>query len=195
MTTVFKIIFLSLFLFASTLCYSQAEKPKVGRDGEPLAKRPETKITEVIQIVGDTAPESELVKRVMIWLKAVNPKYIKSGGGATGNKVESDVSFAVKPKELNPETDYTGKITMKIVIECKENRWKYTISDIKHVSKNGESSGGSIDNVVPDCGSMNLGDNTWKKLIGEGVKGANLAVSDLKAVMDKKSEEAPTEEW
>jgi hypothetical protein len=195
MTTVFKIFSFSVLFLLSNLSFSQTQAAKIGRDGEPLAKRPETKLTEVIQIVGDTALESELIKRANIWFKAVNPKYIKSGGGTSGNKIECNVDFAVKPKELNPETDFTGKLTMKVVVECKDNRWKYTVSDLKHISKSGECTGGSIDNVVPECGSMALGDILWKKLRGEAVKGANMVVTDLKLVMDKKSEEVPTEEW
>ena len=36
----------------------------------------------------------------------------------------------------------------------------------KHTSKSGNATGGSIDNVVPECGSMVMGDIQWKKLKG-----------------------------
>lgn len=145
----------------------------------------ETKITEVINT--DTLPSSELLKRAVNWVKLENANYNKTNGVTTGTKAEVSVSFIIKPKELNPQCDYTGKTTMKVVIECKDNKYRYTISNIKHVSKSGTTSGGSIDNDVPECGSMTMGDLTWKKIKGECLRFANSIVIDLKEGMLKDS--------
>jgi hypothetical protein len=84
---------------------------------------------------------------------------------------------------------------MKLTVECKDNRYKYTITDIKHVSKSGLTSAGSIDNIVPECGSVVIGENLWKKLRGEAIKNANMVVSDLKLGMNKPSTQVESEEW
>ena len=59
----------------------------------------------------------------------------------------------------------------------------------------GKTTAGSIDNKVPDCGSMAMGDIVWKKLKGEALRGAGLVVEDLKEGMKKPSAEAGKEEW
>ncbi len=191
MTSNFKLLFLSLLILNSSLIFGQSSAP--GGDKPKTTK--ETKLTEVITSVGDTVLASEMLKRATNWAKLENPKYAKTNATTAGIKVECMVSFVTKPKELNPESDYTGKITMKVAIECKDNRYKYTVSEIKHVSKSGNTTGGSIDNVVPECGSMTLGEMTWKKLKGEAIRDANMVVSDIKAVMDKPSATEETEEW
>jgi hypothetical protein len=153
----------------------------------------ETKLSEVVAT--DSLPASELVQRAVNWVKLESLKYIKTNGASAGSKAECLASFPVKPKELNPEIDYSGKILMKVLIECKDSKYKYTVSQIKHVSKSGKSTGGSIDNIVPECGSMELGDIVWKKLKGEAIRSANMVVTDLKAAMNKPSTETATDEW
>ncbi len=193
MTKSFKIVFITFLITTSLFSFGQSSIPK--EEKEAPAKRPETKIFEVITSVGDTVTADEYVKRAVNWTKLENPKYVKSSASTNGSKIELNVSFAIKPKELNPETDYTGKFTMKLTVECKDNRYKYTITEIKHVSKSGLTSAGSIDNIVPECGSVVIGENLWKKLRGEAIKNANMVVSDLKLGMNKPSTQVESEEW
>jgi hypothetical protein len=105
------------------------------------------------------------------------------------------VAFPVKPKELNPQCDYTGKIVMKVLIECKDNKYKYTVSGIKHLSTGGKTSAGSVDNIVPECGSMIMPDITWKKLKGEALARAGTIAGDLKEGMKILSTATEKEEW
>lgn len=154
----------------------------------------ETKLSEVIS-TPDSVPASELLKRAVNWVKVESPRYVKSSGATTASKVECSIIFFTKPKELNPEVDFTGKITMKVSIECKDSKYRYTINQIRHVSKSGQTTGGSIDNVVPECGSMNMGEIVWKKLKGEAIKNANLVLTDMKLGMEKESADVPTDEW
>jgi hypothetical protein len=153
----------------------------------------ETKITEVITT--DSVPSSELLKRAVNWVKIETPKYSKASGVTTGSKAECNVSFPVKPKELNPVCDYTGKITMKVIVECKDSKYKYTVEHIKHVSAGGKTSIGNIDNIIPECGSMIMPDLTQKKLKGEALKYANLVVNDIKESMKVSSDSMKKEEW
>lgn len=179
----------SLVVFAAD-CFSQTTTETVE---EVPKKKIETKITEVVNT--DSISAGELLQRAVNWVKLESNVYGKSSGVTTGSKAECNATFTVKPKELNPEVDYTGKISMKITIECKDNKYKYTISQIKHISTSGKTTAGSIDNKVPECGSMAMGDIVWKKLKGEALRGANKVVEDLKEGMQKDSKEVEKEEW
>lgn len=186
MIKLFKIVTLTALLSSPIIFKAQTAT-------EETKKKDETKITEVITT--DSVPASELVKRAVNWVKVEVPKYTKSSGVTTGSKAECSVAFSVKPKELNPQCDYTGKIEMKVLVECKDSKYKYTIFAIKHTSKSGKTSAGSIDNIVPECGSMTMPDLTWKKLKGEAFKYAGIVVEDLKEGMKKLSTDTGKEEW
>jgi hypothetical protein len=173
-----QVLFTLLLSLAFVAANAQdTEKPKKEED-EFAVKNNETKYTEVVAT--DSLPASELLKRAVNWIKVENRQYKKTGGVTTGSKAEFLASFPVKPKELNPEVDYTGKITMKVVIECKTGKYKYTVSDIRHLSKSGRTTAGSIDNPVPECGSMAMNDLVWKKLKGEALRDAAVVVNDIK---------------
>lgn len=172
-------LFLFLFLFGfSSHSFSQETTAGTESKGKP---KKETKYTETIPT--DSVPATELLKRAVNWVKLDAPKYDKLNGVTTTAKAECVASFTVKPKELNPPCDYTGTVTMKVLVECKDNKYRYTISTIKHVSKSGKTTGGSIDNIVPECGSMIMSDIQWKKIKGEAIKCANFLITDLKEAM------------
>jgi hypothetical protein len=185
-----KTLVLAVALLATVpgLCQSPAKTEE-----EPAKKKNETKYTEVVST--DSLPSAELLKRAVNWIKAEGNKFSKTGGNTTGSKAECVVAFPVKPKELNPQVDYTGKITMKVVIECKDSKYRYTVSDIKHVSKSGSYDGGSVDNAYPDCGSQTMNDVVWKKLKGEALRDAVAVVADLKDAMTKDSKEPGKDDW
>lgn len=189
MTTHFKLAILSLFIILSTSSVMAQGK----QEEDSPKKKVETKITEVITT--DSLPASELMKRAVNWVKLESKTYVKSKGATTSNKAECTAIFLVKPKELNPQVDYTGKITMNVSIECKDSKYRYTVAEIKHTSKSGKANGGNIDNAVPDCGSMGMDDIIWKKLKGEAMRYATQVVTDLKAGMAIDSSVTATEEW
>lgn len=195
------VVFLVLFLFAMPVMLSSqtaSEAPKSGsaskgEEDEFAKKKVETKISEVIPT--DSLAASELVKRAVNWIKAETDKYKISNATTSSNKAECTVSFPAIPKELNPQVDYTGKITMKVVIECKDSKYRYTITDIKHLSKSGKTTGGSVDNAVAECGSMAMNELCWRKLKGEALRDASVVVQDLKAGMSKIESDVKTDEW
>ncbi len=177
------------FLLFSTLSIAQTGN----LDEEFKSKNNEVKLTEVVPM--DSIMGSELSKRAAIYMKHETAKYKKVAGGATNGKYDCTVSFLIKSKELNPRIDITGKITMKVVIECKDNKFRYIVSEITHISKTGSTNGGRIDNIVPDCGSASMDDVTWKKVKGEAMRDAAMVVSDIKEVMQKNSADAAAENW
>jgi len=195
-TTYFRLFLFSMLVFASGsfLAQTATATPAPANEEDALKKVTETKLSDVV-IIPDSLPASELLKRAVNWVKVESNKYVKASGATTGSKVECSITFFTKPKELNPEVDYTGKITMKVSVECKDSKYRYTINQIRHVSKSGQTNGGSIDNVIPECGSMNMGDIVWRKLKGEAVKDANLVLADLKLGMEKASDDVPKDEW
>ncbi|MBS1637478.1 MAG: hypothetical protein JST26_16300 [Bacteroidetes bacterium] len=185
---------------------------------ENAAKKDEHKIQEVIGMDAPAAPSpvnadgtvtdtaapaakpmksDEILKRAVNWVKLDNPKYVKSSGVNSGSKAECVVTFKYKPKELNPQADVEGTITMHVSIEAKEGKYRYTISKINHVAKNTEMSGGDIYNEVPQCGSMKLPPDLWKKIKSEGMKEANLVSADLKEAMKVPSDapQGEKDEW
>ncbi len=174
-------------MFLSGMLFSQ-----VTEDDAPKLHK-ETKVTEVVPT--DSLPGAELHKRAVNWVKLESARYGKTNGIATGSKAECTITFHVKPKELNPVCDYEGKVIMKVTIECKDNKYKYTISNIHHASNCGRSSAGSVDNVVPECGSMIMSDLVWKKLKGEALAKAASVVNEIKEGMKIKSTEAGKDEW
>jgi hypothetical protein len=180
------LIFLTL-LFFFNLAFSQETE-----DDSPKLKK-ETKLTEVI--VTDSASSAELLKRAVTWVKVESARYGKTNGVSAGTKAECMVTFPVKPKELNPKCDYEGKVTMRVIIECKDNKYRYTITNIKHISNNGRSSAGSVDNIVPDCGTLIMIELVWKKLKGEALGKAGSVANDIKEGMKIKSSEAGKDNW
>jgi hypothetical protein len=155
------------------------------------ALKSETKLSEVVFL--DSLPSKVIMDRAVNWAKLETPKYIKSNRVSSGSKVECVATFTTKPKQLNPEFDYSGKISMKVSIEVKDGKFRYIISNIQHKSNNGKVNGGSIDNVVPESGSMAMDDVTWKKLKGEAMRNAQIVANDIKEFMIK--ENTNNDEW
>lgn len=191
----FSVVVAAFFIMSTSLTNAQTTTATPeAKEVDEFAKKPkETKLTEVIQT--DSIPVSELLQRAIAWSKLEVPGYKKSNAANSDSKLELIASFPVKPKELNPQVDFTGKVTMKVVIECKVSKYRYTISDIKHVAKNGRNSGGSVDLEVPECGSMGMTDLVWKKLKGEMLSGAAKVAADIKTAMTTTPVEVKPEEW
>ncbi|MCX7727888.1 MAG: hypothetical protein N2203_00290 [Bacteroidia bacterium] len=138
-------------------------------------------ITEII--IKDSVSVKELTGRATAWAQKKHPKYEKVNAVGGTSKVEADVEFKIKPKELNPSHDFTGKIIMHVKIETKDGKYKYTINKIRHIADNGKHSGGDISKDIAECGSMFLPEMTWKKIKGEAIKDANIVVEDIKDAM------------
>ncbi len=185
--------FLKVSLLSFILISGNSFSQEVPKEHKEAVKHDAFKLSEVI--LKDSTAASELMKRAVNWVKADSPRFTKTNGITTGTKAECIAVFKVKPKELNPVCDFTGTITMHVSIECKENRYRYTIGKIEHVSANGKNSGGDINNVVPECGSMTMPANEWKKIKGEGKRGSEAVVSELIEGMDLRSTSGKKDDW
>jgi hypothetical protein len=176
-----KSLFIIPFLACSLFAIAQEEKSELDKQ-----------FSEVI--ITDSVPVANLAKRAVNWVKAESPRFKKSMGVSTGSKAECLATFKIKAKELNPIPDFTGVITMHVTIECKDNKYRYSITKIKHISANGKASGGDITNLVPECGSMTMPDLVWKKIKGEAFKSASMVISELKEGMTKNPSDSK-DEW
>lgn len=186
---IFKLSLFILFLNLTSGSFAQ-NADAAATDGKKSKK--ETKFTEVVNT--DSLPASELLARAVNWVKLENNRYEKTNGVTTASKAECIAKFPVKPKELNPECDYTGFVSLKVIVECKDNKYRYVISQPKHVSKTGKTNAGNLDNAVPECGSMIMNDIIFKKIKGEANKLAAIIIDDLKEQM-KKDSKGPGDEW
>jgi hypothetical protein len=194
MNSTFKSIIICFVFISSNQIFSQTKQEQKKEEDEFAVKKTETKIFEVITLP-DSADQKELNMRADIWLKKESNLYKKTNGSQSNNKTECTISFQIKPKIINPEIDYTGKISMKLVIECKVGRYKYTISDIKHTSKNGKATGGSIDNTVPECGTMHITEIEWKKIKGEALQNVKKVSDEIKPIMAYDTANNTGDEW
>jgi len=131
------------------------------------------------------APKAEVLKRAQNWYTLKNDKIKKSNGTNSGEKVSCNLSFPFKQKVLNPESEVDGTISMDLIIEAKEGKYRYTIKNIKHQATKAGRSGGDIYSVVPECGSMRVSDKTWKLIKKEAFINAQIVAEDLKAIMIK----------
>jgi hypothetical protein len=200
----------------STLVYSFAFLFTVNILSAQETKKQDHKIQEVVNMTADPLPltpnadgslpvdtnpqkgmaASEILKRAVNFAKIETTNYTKGNGITTGSKVEFIATFAYKPKELNPTVDAQGTITMHLSIEAKEGKYRYTISKINHNSKNTDYRGGDVYSEVPECGSMKMPPEIWKRIKSEAIKQTGVLANDLKDAM-KISSTTPlnSDEW
>jgi hypothetical protein len=152
-------------------------------------------------VVADTgspmmpAPVSEISKRAGNWLNSKSTKYTKTNGASNGSTTSCLITFPYKQKTLNPENDVDGKITMDVIIEAKEGKYRYTIKNVKHVADKAGMSGGSIYENVPECGSMKCTDLTWKHIKSAAYADIQMVSDDLKAKMKEEGDQKKKDDW
>ncbi len=170
-----KLLTLIAFISIGLTAKSQTEEPY------KIYKQEKVDVTNTADTIPISA--SELAKRAKHWFEVSTKKYEKSNGSATSSKIESDVTFAYKPKELNPKADVQGTITMKVTIECKSGRYRYTISDVRHVAKNNTYTVGNILNPIPECGSMKIPKDMLIDIKARASKDVSMVVDEIKKAM------------
>ncbi|MBA3665579.1 MAG: hypothetical protein H0W61_15435 [Bacteroidetes bacterium] len=160
--------------------------PKEEVKGKKGKKHHEVPVEEpAADTLGPTmpAPSSELTKRAQSWYTQKAVKYTKANGANSGKNVTCNVTFPFKQKMLNPENAVDGKITMDVLIEAKEGKYRYTIKNIRHIASKPDMSGGDVYAKVPEAGSMSITDLTWKHIRSEAFADAKVVIDDIKAKM------------
>lgn len=170
-----------------------AEKGKKGKKIPVVVETPVEEIPDTLPPLMP-APQAEILKRAQNWYTLKTKKFIKAGGTNSGKSVSCNATFVFKQKNLNPENDVDGKITMDILVEAKEGKYRYTVKNIKHVAIKKGMSGGDIYLEVPEAGSMAITDRTWKHIRSESFAYAKILTDDLKTVM-KQEGNSDKEEW
>lgn len=188
----------------------EMEKPKEPKKPAVVVEEPKGKkgkkkpVEEIVEepVMEDTnavtmmpATPAELAKRANHWYNQKNKKFVKDGGSSSGKKMTCVVKFDYKPKELNPQHDVEGEITMNVTIDFKDGKYRYTIDKMEHKAKRGISSGGDVFSDVPSCGSMNLNAIMWKQIRSAALTAGKIVADDLKAVMAKAVTEDKGDEW
>jgi hypothetical protein len=189
-----------VFLEVDRAKFSPAKPNSPTPPDEDKGKKGKKKKVEIVEPAADTlgpmmpAPPEEIVKRAQNWYNSKNTKFVKSNGANVGNTVSCLITFPYKQKVLNPENDVDGKITMEVLVDAKDGKYRYTVKSLKHKANKQGMSGGDVYAVVPECGSMNVNDRTWKHIKAAAFANAQVVIDDLKAKM-KEDIASEKEEW
>lgn len=141
------------------------------------------------------APSSEISKRAANWSKSKNLKYKKDNVANSGSTITATAIFPFKQKMLNPENEVDGSITMDVIVEAKEGKYRYTIKNIKHKADKQGMSGGDIYLAVPECGSMKINEQTWKHIKSAAFTDIAIIQDELKAKMKEDGDAKKKDEW
>lgn len=118
--------------------------------------------SEVVEVKEATA--NDLYLRCKSWFATSfndSRNVIVSDNIETG--MIANVSFQVNFKSAMMMR--TGHVKLRMEIYFKEGRYKYELKDFTHEDTNGSnypSEGGSLSNVKPACGTINLTMRDWK---------------------------------
>ena len=144
------------------------------------------------------APQAEVLKRAQNWYTLKNDKIKKSNGTNSGKSVSCQLTFPFKQKILNPENpqaNIEGSLIMDLTIDAKEGKYRYTIKNISHKANKAGMSGGDIYAKIPECGSMNISDKTWKQIRSEAFGNAQIVIDDLKTMMNRDVVDSKKDDW
>lgn len=141
------------------------------------------------------APPSEIMKRAANWSKYKNIKYKKTNVANSGSSVSLTAEFPFKQKMLNPENEVDGSITMDVIVEAKDGKYRYTIKNIKHKADKPGMSGGDIYLQVPECGSMKINEQTWKHIKSAAFTDVGIVQDELKAKMKEDGDQPKKDDW
>lgn len=161
-------ILIACFLLDSTLCFSQMP---VNADGK-------VEFTEVVTV--DSASAQTLYSRAKLF---VTNAFV-SGKDVT--QMNDDAAFTTVVKgstkpSLGLGATREGLVTFKMTIQCKDGRYKYSLTDFLH--EGAQYSGGALENEKPDCGTFFLPKSSWNKLKKQVAETVTLMADNLKKDM------------
>lgn len=106
--------------------------------------------------VADKLTADEILKKCKEWGK--NKGYTEEATDKAG-RVIFNGSFKVTYTGTKGGTNLTGKVTFKMTIDCKENKYRVIMTDFVHEEPRG--SGGELEAKSPACGSSKMKPTSW----------------------------------
>lgn len=87
-------------------------------------------------------------------------------------------------------------IDFTISVFVKDGRYKYTITDLWHISEQGDDfSGGALEDDKPDCIGLHMMKKGWKQVKEQSFEMVALVIADLKKTMSGSGQVDTEEEW
>jgi hypothetical protein len=135
--------------------------------------------TEVVEL-GKGVKKATIQTRAKGWVS-------KKGFLAKAKQAEGTFSFKGK-YVLNYPSATTGKnergeVEFICTLYLKDGRYKYVISNFKHVGVNGRGSGGPLEKDVPECGKFVLPLGSWTKIKNEVFSLTTPLVTEMKQAL------------
>jgi hypothetical protein len=144
-------------------------------------------LTEILNV--DSVPAQILYSRVKLFI-AENFKSAKTVIQLDDAETKTIVvKGGVIPYIKNAFAGRTYGISMfTLKIQCKDNKYKYTLSDIYHEKvSSDEHSGGSFENDKPACGTAFLNNKAWHKIKDNSIEQINSLIALMKVQVSSKN--------
>jgi hypothetical protein len=119
--------------------------------------------TEVVEL-GKGVKKSVIQTRAKAWVA-------KKQFLAKNKQAEGTYSFKGKfvlhyPSATTGKNE-RGSVEFICTLYLKDGRYKYVLTNFKHVGESGRGSGGALENEVPECGKFVLPMGSWTKIKNE----------------------------
>lgn len=184
-----KILFVHLFMLLLWQA-SRSQDVKL-----PTNERGEIEFTEVISV--DSAGSSTLYSRARLFVaNAFNSStdVTKLEDASTG----TIVTKGLLPRNyINPfNKGQGGHVSFKLTIQCKDGRYRYSVTDFVHQDRLHSSfTGGPLENERPQCGTFNMPRKSWEKIKSETAARVERFVAEMKATMNGSTVFSANDDW
>lgn len=165
-----------VFLFLPIFIVAQAN----ALDNVPILK-------EIVTV--DNTSKDELYNRGKIWFARSFKSSMdvvqlddKENGKIIGKGI---ISFENPGLKIGKNA--SGYFEFMITIDIKQNKFRYTIENIRHESYKDNNSGGLFTNEKPECGTFIMPKSNWKRIKEIGYSEIEKIIQDLKFAMNKAS--------
>lgn len=140
--------------------------------------------TEVVKV--DSANAAILYSNAKIFIA----KSFKSAKNVTDLSDENSKTVIIKGnmpvsvRSMGSFWDY-GVVWFQISIQCKDGRYKYSITDFVHEDKPGPrgANGGSLESEKPECGTLKLPKKYWEYIKTDADQTTKTLIADMKKAM------------
>lgn len=173
-------------LVSNTLSLSAQELPVDQETGKIT-------YTEVVQLENSTASQEQLYSIAREWFATTfnSANNVLQMDDKELGKLIGKANFGIDMTAY--QTDSHVDFTISVFV--KEGRYKYTITDLEHVSNQSGYSGGALEDDKPDCGGMRMVKKGWVQVKEQTSEKVPLIIADLKATMAGSGNSEPDDDW